>query len=953
LVDSTSSHKRNRSNTGLSVQSTITNDSTQASSIFEPINTVNTVHSLNKKKFNFSKKNRRKHFKKFKVDKEKPSLLRSSAMKLVQIYIPTEIIHYTLQKLGELSLIHVVDLNEGMNAINRPYISDLRRYNKINDILSYFRDKIDEAHVPINNLKPQHLKYLSSYSQHDIDELEQKLINLRDQVEHLYRSKQQLEKQEIELTEERWVYEKFDSLLSTVGVDDIENDETTALMSLEEGRGNGLERFQISNISGIISKRLAEVFERILWRTFYGNVIINIADIDELFYNFETKEYEKRCVFSIFAHGVEMCKKIRKLADSLDLPLYDVEGDLELRKQHLEALKTRISDINTVLLASQKTLFNQLTSIAGTLEEWYAVIMKERHIYRILNKCKRSQYLKGGIILRGWIPAYEMDKLQEIVDDIKTNIDRNTIPIINELDFDNEEPPTKQETNKFTEGFQNLIDAYGIAKYQEINPGIFTVSTFPFLFAIMFGDSGHGLLMAIFGLVMILLERKMGSMKLNDIIDILFSGRYIILMMGLYSIISGIIYNDCFSKSFIFQFKNSAYKFIKQPSIGAKFVTTKGYKEQGTAFLFGIDPGWIDASNMIIFMNSFKMKMSIILGIAHMSFGVCINVLNDIFFNKKINIFCEFLPEIIMLNSLFGYLCLLIIKKWLTDWTGAVAPSLLNVLINMVLNPGHVIEEEYIYFGQSIVQVILLLSFIICIFWLLLAKPYVIFAERNPHSKWAKWRYLPIFTKSKFFGGGIEGDHEETERLIGSQYDEEYDPLNNDDDDDDDELNDNGEGEASSSSSSMNPMIVEEFMPRRQKEERPFADLIVDQIIHTIEFTLNCISNTASYLRLWALSLAHSQLSSILFDKIFVMGFSNGIPKPLLPITIFITFAIWFFLTIFIMCAMEGMSAFLHTLRLHWVEFNGKFYKGTGYKFEPFSFEQIYKDEKNAQNASG
>jgi len=83
-----------------------------------------------------------------------------------------------------------------------------------------------------------------------------------------------------------------------------------------------------------------------------------------------------------------------------------------------------------------------------------------------------------------------------------------------------------------------------------------------------------------------------------------------------------------------------------------------------------------------------------------MTFGVCINVFNDIFFNKKINIFCEFLPEIIMLNSLFGYLCLLIIKKWLTDWTGAVAPSLLNVLINMVLNPGHVIEEEYMYFGQ-------------------------------------------------------------------------------------------------------------------------------------------------------------------------------------------------------------------------------------------------------------
>merc|ERR1712151_659383 len=116
-------------------------------------------------------------------------------------------------------------------------------------------------------------------------------------------------------------------------------------------------------------------------------------------------------------------------------------------------------------------------------------------------------------------------------------------------------------------------------------------------------------------------------------------------------------------------------------------------------------------------------------------------------------------------------------------------------------------------------------------------------------------------------------------------------------------------------------------------------EVFIHQMIETIEYVLGTVSHTASYLRIWALSLAHQQLSQVFFQKTIAMGLTMSFPMN--GIMLYFTFTLWFAITVGVLMGMDVMECFLHTLRLHWVEFQSKFYKAEGEPFQPYDIKKL------------
>ncbi|XP_015604687.1 V-type proton ATPase 116 kDa subunit a [Cephus cinctus] len=832
------------------------------------------------------------------------ALFRSEEMALCQLFIQPEAAYLSVSELGETGTVQFRDLNVQVNSFQRKFVNEVRRCDEMERKLRYIEAEVKKDGVAIIDdmvelpraPNPREIIDLEAHlekTENDILELSHNAVNLKSNYLELTELKHVLEKTQVFFTEE----EAHDSISRALINEEAQNPGTTI-------------RGRLEFVAGVINRERVPAFERMLWRISRGNVFLRQAELEKPLEDPATGNEMYKTAFVAFFQGEQLKSRIKKVCSGFHASLYPCPNSHAEREDMVKGVCTRLEDLNLVLNQTQDHRQRVLHNVAKELPNWSIMVRKMKAIYHTMNLFNMD-VSKKCLIGECWVPMQDLAIVQNCLTE-GSRLCGSSIPsFLNVIQMD-ENPPTFNRTNKFTKGFQALIDAYGVASYREANPALYTIVTFPFLFAIMFGDAGHGLIVLLFASYMILWEKKLTAKKsTNEIWKIFFGGRYIIFLMGLFSIYTGIIYNDVFSKS--------TNVFGSSWKINYNISTIEGNEElqlaPGTAdyvqvpYPLGMDPVWSVAHNKIIFFNSYKMKLSIVFGVVHMIFGVCTNVINIIHFKRYSSLVLEFLPQLLFLMLLFFYMVALILMKWVlyADTNPVIAdrptcaPSVLITFINMMLFTSAEVDkncDEYMFPYQQNVQKGFIFGAFLCIPVMLFGKPlYMLCTRKKPSTK--------VQTNGTAASQDIELQAEGLPNPTSSSK------------------SDGGHGH----------------------DNESLEDMMVHQAIHTIEYVLSTVSHTASYLRLWALSLAHAQLSEVLWSMVLKQGLNAEDGNYVTSVILFFAFGAWALFTVAILVLMEGLSAFLHTLRLHWVEFMSKFYTGEGYLFQPFCFKTIFDAE--------
>ena len=799
-----------------------------------------------------------------------------------KIRIPKELSLEIMEELGKLDdCLQFVDLNKDDYSHKNTFQNFIKICDECLKDLKYFENiiflyglkliKYSAYRTFKIDLQNDKDNYKNNKSLNYFDLKEKEIKKDKKNLEELIQSYKKISRELDLLIEKKSIFDKVYNIIFSKNnfqeinndINNINNDETPTALILESAKKinllDNISYSKINFIAGIINAEDDLKFKRMLFRISKGR-------FTQIFYelSLENKSLhiikEKKIFIITTPNDNIIIQKIINICEIFDADRFIIPQSKKELNKNIIKLQQDIFDKKThlkIVETSIKDFFNNKIGEDGVPGKYHMnklYFTQEKLIFENLNKCKLiNGFLYGEI----WIPIDNYDILQNTLNKIALNNENKLNVILDDFIENDDEvnyymkPPSFFKLNDFNKPFQLIIDEYGIPRYREINPCLFSIITFPFLFGIMFGDIGHGSLLTLLGFWLMI--KKYEILKNYKNLKILVINRYFILLLGFFAFYNGIIYNEFFSLPL--NFFGSCYKKVEN---NGKIITKKEEKE--CIYPLGIDPKWHSANNELAFLNSFKMKISVIIGVIQMIFGIILKGLNCLYFKNYIELFFVFFPQLIFMILLFGYLILMIYIKWSTDWDQdpSKAPSIITQFLLMFFNFGSVgskdnktplyYKGDYTY--QESIQYHILITSLGCIPIMLFIKP-----------------------------------------------------------------------------------ILDYYKDNKRKS---FFDLLINQLKETIEFILGTISHTASYLRLWALSLAHNELSKVFFDITLLNNIQKGNIYGM-----FFGFIVFYHITLFVLIGIDLLICSLHTLRLHWIEFQSKFFYADGYFFSPFCFKYI------------
>ena len=157
---------------------------------------------------------------------------------------------------------------------------------------------------------------------------------------------------------------------------------------------------------------------------------------------------------------------------------------------------------------------------------------------RILEAEEQFPRTAATVLMSGWVPVSGLPTVEVRLKAITGG--RCVIETTSPDDVPDDQIPVLLRQPRFLRPFGMLTTGYGLPSYRELEPTLFVAVTYVLMFGMMFGDVGHGAILALGGGAARLLGR---SRKVRDL-------GVLVLLAGFSSIAFGFVYGSCFGLEF-------------------------------------------------------------------------------------------------------------------------------------------------------------------------------------------------------------------------------------------------------------------------------------------------------------------------------------------------------------------------------------------------------------------